>query len=303
MDSNNSLPDGLQDPSPLPPEDLVSNLLDLIRLEQLEVDLYRGPRTHEPWVRVFGGQVIAQALASACETVDKARLPHSLHTYFMRPGDPESPIVYQVFRDRDGFSFSFRRVVAIQRGKPILNLATSFHAEEEGLAHQFEMPDVPPPEDLENEMDFFNHFIDQIPEKKRRFLLRPRPIEFRFIDNELITRDKKPPHKSAWFRVVAPLPDNPSLQRCLLAYASDMSLLSVLLRPHGVHWVKDKMQEASLDHALWIHENPRMDDWLLYHQDSPWTGGSRGLARGLIFDRNGLLIASVAQEGLIRLLD
>ena len=283
------------------PQAMVDALVGLLDIEPIEVDLFRGARTHERWTRVFGGQVIGQALMAACRTVE-GRQPHSLHAYFLRAGDPGSPIVYQVSRDRDGGSFTSRRVVAIQHGQPILNLAASFHIAEPGMAHQFDMPAVPAPETLESERAIALRHLDQIREERRPLLSRPRPIEIRPVDPESrLSGTSRAPSQMHWFRAVAPLPDDQRLHRVLLAYASDMMLLSTTLLPHGIHWMKDPLQEASLDHALWIHEDVRLDDWLLYCLDSPWTGGARGLSRGLIYTRAGRLVASVAQEGLIRI--
>jgi acyl-CoA thioesterase-2 len=283
------------------PQALVDRLVALLALERIEEDLFRGGQAGDAMVRVFGGQVIGQALMAACRTVPADRPPHSLHAYFMRPGNPAAPIVYQVSRDRDGGSFTSRRVVAIQDGRPILNLAASFHIAEPGRSHQFGMPDVPAPETLPGEAETASRFIDQIPEARRGFLLRPRPIEFRPVVPELrYERSPQPPHQSYWFRTVAAVPEDQVLHRVLLAYASDMMLLSTSMLPHGLGWVRDEVQEASLDHALWIHEDVRVDDWLLYTQDSPWSGGARGLNRGLIYRRDGTLVASVAQEGMIR---
>ena len=291
----------LPEPSTETPAELVQRLVDLLDLEQIEVDLFRGARTSEPWVRVFGGQVIGQALIAACRTVAPDRSPHSLHAYFMRPGDPNLPIVYQVSRDRDGGSFTSRRVVAIQHGQPILNLAASFHQREQGLSHQFDMPDLPPPEALEDDREIALRHLDAIPEKRRALILRRRPISFRPVTvPPRYGGEKLAPHQAYWFRTVAPLPDDQALHRGMLAYASDMMLLGTCMLPHGLSWVRDDLQEASLDHALWIHDDVQLDDWLLYTQDSPWSGGGRGINRGLIFTRDGRLVASVAQEGLIR---
>ncbi|MBV9840559.1 MAG: acyl-CoA thioesterase II [Sphingomonadaceae bacterium] len=283
------------------PATLVSQLVELMNLEAIEVDLFRGPVTSEPWVRVFGGQVVGQALIAACRTVELPRLPHSLHAYFMRPGDPHQPIVYQVNRDRDGGSFSSRRVVAIQNGKPILNLAASFQVPEQGLEHHFAMPDVPPPEGLEDDRVIVERHKHLLSARRLPTVLRERPIAFRPTDPIARFGDEKlPPHRSYWFRAVAPLPDDQVLHRGLLAYASDMMLLGTAMRPHGLNWMSDMVQEASLDHAVWIHEDVTLDDWLLYVLDSPWSGQARGFNRGLIYTRAGRLVASVAQEGLIR---
>jgi acyl-CoA thioesterase-2 len=286
------------DPSPA---DLVARLVALLDLEEIDTDLYRGSRTGEFAVRVYGGQVIGQALMAACRTVGPERPAHSLHGYFIRPGNPDRPITYRVSRDRDGGSFSFRRVVAMQDGKPILNLAASFQTPEPGLAHQAEMPDVPPPEDLETEIAIARAHQHLIGADRRQMLLRPRPIEFRPIEPMArFEPTPRPPHQAHWLRTVAPLPDEPTLHRVLLAYASDMMLLGTAMLPHGLDWIGGEVVDASLDHALWIHEDLRIDDWLLYTQDSPWSGGGRGLNRGSIFTRDGRLVASVAQEGMIR---
>lgn len=290
--------------SPAPaPQELVRRLVDLLVLEPLEENLYRGHRTDEPWVRVFGGQVIGQALMAACQTVAPDRIPHSLHAYFIRPGDPSREIVYQVARDRDGGSFSVRRVVAIQNGKTILNLSASFQRAEEGFAHQDAMPlDVPPPEALESERSILLRNVHLIPPERRDHVLYHRPLEFRPVNPAHRVPDQAhPPHSAYWVKAVAPLPDDAQLHRVLLAYASDMVLLATSVLPHGVSWFTQGMQEASLDHALWIHAPFRLDEWLLYAMHSPWAGQGRGLNYGQIFTRDGRLVASVAQEGLIRL--
>ncbi len=290
-----------ESPGRTDPTELAARLVELLALECIDVDLFRGGRTLEPWTRVFGGQVIGQALMAACRTVDEDRLPHSLHAYFVRPGDPESPILYEVERDRDGRSFTSRRVVARQHGKPILNLAASFHIREPGLTHQVAMPDVPGPDGLANERQIIESIIDRIPEARRPLVLRDRPLEFRPIyPNALVSAAPSDPSQAYWFRVVAPLPDDQILHRVALAYASDMMLLATSMLPHDVHWLTGGIQEASLDHAIWMHDDVRVDDWLLYTQDSPWSGGARGMNRGLIFSRDGRLVATVMQEGLIR---
>ncbi len=283
-------------------QEQVDGLLRLMTLERLEVDLFRGPRTEEVWRRVYGGQVVAQALMAACHTIED-RMPHSLHAYFMRPGNPSLPIVYQVLRDRDGGSFSSRRVVAIQDGQKLLNMACSFHKAEPGLHHAVPMPPTQGPEDLPDFRAILARFADTLPAERQNFLDIGRPIEFRPVDGW----DRFPPERRDgperyWFRAVAPLPDHPVLHRVLLAYASDMVPLNATLRPHGVHFLHDPIQEASLDHAVWLHDDVRLDDWLLYVQESPWAGAARGFSRGMIFQRDGRLVASVAQEGLIRML-
>ena len=283
------------------PAELIERLVRLLDVETLDSDLFRGPLTHEPWQRVFGGQVVAQALMAACRTVPAERPPHSLHAYFMRPGDPGLPIIYQVFRDRDGGRFSSRRVVALQNGRPILNLAASFHEPEPGLAHQSAMPDVPPPEALRSEREVVADMIEQFPEWRRPMMLIPRALEFRPVAPGL--RYAQIPREAMqyyWFRAAAPLPNDALLHRVLLAYASDMMLISTSLLPPHIAWNMDQVQEASLDHAIWLHGDVRLDEWLLYAQDSPWAGQGRGMNRGLIFTRDGRLVASVAQEGLIR---
>jgi acyl-CoA thioesterase-2 len=297
--------DGQSQASPIrperPPEVLVARLVGLFDLEQIEINLYRGPRTHEKWTRIFGGQVIGQALMAACRTVD-GRQPHSLHAYFIRPGDPSIPVLYQVGCDRDGRSFTSRRVVAIPNNKPILNLAASFHKEEEGMSHQFGMPNVPGPEGLENDQTIAMRHLDEILPERRSIVFNGRPLEFRPIDSEGRMGSHLPKTEQAyWFRVVAPLPDDRTLHRVVLAYASDMLLLATAMLPHGINWLKHHVQEASLDHALWFHSDLHLDDWHLYCQDSPWSGDARGLARGLIYSRDGRLVASVVQEGLIRI--
>lgn len=288
-----------EDPTP---EELIEGLLAVTRLEQIDDNIFRGPRSHEPWLRVFGGQVVAQALLAACHTVKPERLPHSLHAYFLRPGDNKIPIVFQVERDRDGAAFSSRRVVALQHGKPILNLSASFQKAEPGYAHQHPMPDVPAPEGLEVDREIAARHLDIIPENRRGIMLRKAPIEFRPIGPAAPFAPKGPPTQSYWFRAVAPLPDDPVLHRVLIAYASDMNLIATSMIPHGISWMDAEVQEASLDHAVWLHEDVRVDDWLLFTQESPWSGHSRGMNRGAIYSRDGKLVATVAQEGLMRLL-
>lgn len=286
----------------IPPEKLVSRLVKLLDVEPLEADLYRGMRLPGGQGRVFGGQVIAQALMAASRTVAPDRAAHSLHAYFMRPGDEDLPIEYHVQRDYEGRSFTTRRVTATQAGKPILNLAASFQIAEEGLAHQSPMPDVPPPEDLLTDAEHLRQSGADAPAGIVRFLSRPRAIEMRPVTHRWpFSPVKRPPLQHSWFRAVAPVPDDPATQRAILAYASDMALLSTCTLPHGVNWMTAGLQGASLDHSLWIHEPFQLDDWLLYATDSPWAGHARGLNRGQIFSRDGRLVASTAQEGLIRL--
>jgi acyl-CoA thioesterase II len=283
------------------PEELVAGLTALLDVETLDTDLYRGARQPGGIGRVFGGQVIAQALQAAQRSVEDGKVAHSLHAYFMRPGDENYPILYRVVRDFEGRSFANRRVIAMQKGKPILNMAASFQLPAEGLHHQDAMPDVQPPEDLRSEAELREAIRDQIPEKFKRFFLRARPIEIRPVNpRNWFQPEPREPRQHSWFRVVAPLPDAPALHRAMLAYASDMTLLGTCMLPHGVSWMSGEVQTASLDHALWLHEPFRFDEWLLYATDSPWAGHARGFNRGSIYARDGRLVASVTQEGLIR---
>lgn len=287
--------------TPPTPEALVQGLRTLLDIETIDTDLHRGPRLPGGQGRVFGGQVIAQALVAAMRSIDSGKVAHSLHAYFMRPGDEQLPIVFRVVRDFEGRSFATRRIIAMQKGEPILNMAASFQTPEEGFGHQATMPDVQPPEDLLSERELAARERDIIPDHMAHFMLRPRAIEFRPIDpRPLADSEKRPPRSGCWFRAVAPVGDDPDLHRAMLAYASDMMLLGTSMRPHGVNWLNSNMQTASLDHALWLHESFRVDDWLLYVTDSPWAGHARGFNRGQIFSRDGRLVASVAQEGLIR---
>ncbi|MGB7404582.1 MAG: acyl-CoA thioesterase II [Pacificimonas sp.] len=279
--------------------EMVAELLDVLDLERIEENLFRGQNTADAEFRLFGGQVIAQALVAASRTVDDDRPPHSLHAYFMRPGAIDVPVVYQVERDRDGRSFSTRRVVAIQNGRPIFNMAVSFQVEEEGWEHQIEMPVVPNPEDLPPETEWRKSWSHMVPEKFRHRFTRERSIDFRRVD-PAPPGEIGPPEQQVWFRVSGDVPDDAAVHRCLLAYASDMTLLSTCQRPHGVKWFSGEAQVASLDHALWFHAPFRADEWMLYVQDSPRASGARGLNRGSIYSRDGILVASVAQEGLIR---
>lgn len=290
----------MDEPSPTP-AGLVAQLTSLLDVEQIDTDLYRGARQPGGVGRVFGGQVVAQALQAAQRSVEGEKAAHSLHAYFMRPGDENFPILYRVVRDFEGRSFSTLRVIAMQKGQPILNMAASFQQPAEGLHHQGAMPDVPPPESLRSERELRDEIRDQVPEKFRRFFLRARPIELRPTNPRSWLRpEPAEPVQHSWFRVVASLPDDPALHRAMLAYASDMTLLGTSMLPHGVSWMTGNVQTASLDHAIWLHEPFRFDEWLLYTADSPWAGHSRGFNRGRIYARNGRLVASVAQEGLIR---
>ncbi|MCW8836985.1 MAG: acyl-CoA thioesterase II [Rhodospirillales bacterium] len=275
-------------------------LLDLLDLERLEENLFRGQSPQDSWQRVFGGQVIGQALVAASRTVE-GREPHSLHAYFLRPGDPSVPIIYDVDRIRDGRSFATRRVVAIQHGRAIFTMAVSFQEAEVGMEHQDGLPDVAAPETLPSARDRRLAIADRIPGKFREWFVRERPIEVRPVDPlDLLDPKPAPPRQHVWMKAVADMPDDPVLHKCVLAYASDMSFLETCLAPHGVSWFSDDIQIASLDHAMWFHRPFRMDDWLLYDQDSPSSSAGRGLNRGNVFTRDGKLIASVAQEALIR---
>ena len=288
------------------PADLAAKLVDLLDVEEIDTDLYRGKRGDDGFGRVFGGQVLAQALQAAQRSVDDegslTKAAHSLHAYFMRPGAEEHPIVYRVVRDFDGKSFATRRVIATQKGVPILTLTCSLQRPEEGLAHQDEMPEVPPPETLKSDLEIRLETADRMPERFRANFTRPRMIESRPINpRSWFEPQKQEPRQANWFRVVAPVGDDPALHRAILTYASDMSLLGTATLPHGVNWMTHKLQTASLDHAVWLHEPFRTDDWLLYVCDSPWAGHARGFNRGRIFSRDGRLVASCTQEGLIRL--
>jgi acyl-CoA thioesterase-2 len=247
--------------------------------------------------------VIGQALVAASRTVE-GRDAHSLHAYFMRPGDPEAPIIYEVDRIRDGRSFTTRRVVAIQHGKAIFSMSASFQVAEEGMSHQSTMPEAPPPESLPSESDILNLYLKGAPAAARSYWLRERPIEIRPVDlRHYLGREELPPAQLVWVRATGPLPDDPAIHRCVLAYASDFTLLDTALFPHGRGVFDPDLQAASLDHALWFHRPFRADEWLLYAEDTPSASGGRGFTRGSLFSRDGTLVASVAQEGLIRIVD
>ncbi|MFQ5514907.1 MAG: acyl-CoA thioesterase II [Myxococcota bacterium] len=278
-------------------------LLELLDLEDLEVNIFRGrsPR-EEGRQRVFGGLVLAQALRAADRTVeDPERSVHSLHAYFLRPGDLEVPILYDVDRIRDGRSFSTRRVRAIQHGRAIFNMSASYHVVEPGIEHQFEMPDVPPPEELPGRLELAEEWGEKLPPGVRDWLRRERPIEERYAGPAYVFKaEKHPPQRAIWFRAAGPLPDDPATHRCVLAYASDLSLLDTATLPHGLTVFDGSLLLASLDHAMWFHRPFRADGWLLYAQDSPSASGARGFSRGSIYTREGILVASVSQEGLLR---
>ena len=275
-------------------------MLDVLNLEQLEVNLFRGRSPQDRWQRVFGGQVIGQALVAACRTVED-RPPHSLHCYFLIGGDPKVPIIYEVDRIRDGKSFTTRRVVAIQHGQAIFTLMVSFHLDEPGLEHQAPMPEVPPPEQLSSEAEIRAKVLPNMPEAVQRYYKSERPIELRPVEYKRYLGEKTENGFHVWIRATAKLPDDPAIHQCVLAYASDMSLLDTALAPHARSLFEKEFMGASLDHALWFHRPFRADEWLLYAQETPNMVGSRGFARGLIFRRDGALVASVAQEGLVRI--
>lgn len=278
----------------------VAELLSTLDLETLEVNLFRGRSPQTGWQRVFGGQVIGQALVAATRTVD-GRPAHSLHGYFMLPGDPSVPIVYEVDRIREGRSFLTRRVVAIQHGAAIFSMSASFHIEEEGFEHQIDMPATPRPDELPSEQALKAGLMPRMPQAIRSYFERERPIELRPVDPmRYIEGGPREPTQSFWIRATSPLPDDPAIHQCVLAYASDMTLLDASLAAHGQTVFSAEIQAASLDHALWFHRPFRADAWLLYTQDSPFAGGARGFARGRIYTEAGELVASVAQEGLIR---
>lgn len=281
--------------------DLAAWLVGVLNVEPVERDFFRGPATPDGKGRSFGGQVIGQALMAATGTVDPTRPVHSLHAYFIRPGDATAPVLYKVERDRDGGSFTTRRVVAIQNGAVILNLAASFHVSEPGFSHQDAMPDVPGPDAIETEEIQAERMADQLPEGYLRWLRSPRPVDFRPVEpRPPLNRSPRPPEQRVWMRVAGPLPDDPAVHRAALAYVSDYGLLGTSVIGHGKSFGDPDMQFASLDHAVWFHDDFRVDDWLLYVMDSPWSGGARGFNRGRIFTRDGRLVASVAQEGLVR---
>jgi acyl-CoA thioesterase-2 len=278
----------------------VEGLLETLDLETLEVNLFRGRSPQTGWQRVFGGQVIGQALVAACRTVE-GRTPHSLHAYFLLAGDPKVPIIYEVDRIRDGKSFTTRRVIAIQHGHAIFSMSASFHNDEGGMSHQAKMPDVPFPEDLPSEADVKKMVLPTMPEAVRRYYERERPIEMRPVETERYLGKKYDDGKfHVWIKTTGRLPDDPAIHQCVLAYASDLTLLDTSMVPHGRTLFEKEFMAASLDHAFWIHRPFRADDWLLYAQDTPNLSGARGFARGLIFTKDGTLVASVAQEGMVR---
>ncbi|MBS7325188.1 MAG: acyl-CoA thioesterase II [Thiopseudomonas sp.] len=281
---------------------LLDTLVSLLDMETLETHLFRGASQDLGFRQLFGGQVLGQALSAASKTVDAGRQAHSLHGYFLRAGDAGKPVIYQVEPVRDGATFSTRRVMAIQNGRPIFTCSASFHIREEGFSHQATIPDVPPPEQLVSDAELTPELSRLLNDEKRIKMLRDKPIETRPVQVlDPLHPQRSEPVKQVWFKASGTLPDCPALHRYLLAYTSDFSLLTTSLLPHGASIWQPQMQVASLDHAIWFHDEVRMDEWLLYSMDSPWSGGGRGFARGSIFSRDGRLVASVAQEGLTRI--
>ncbi|MEL6870348.1 MAG: acyl-CoA thioesterase II [Pseudomonadota bacterium] len=282
---------------------VLADLKSLLQLERIETNIFRGESRDIGSEQVFGGQVLGQALSAAGHTVE-GRHAHSLHAYFLRRGDMQAPIVFEVDRQRDGRSFSVRRVVAVQHGRPIFNMAASFQVAEDGLDHQAPMPDVPPPESLADARDIAKDYSDQLPSKMRRFITKDRPFEFRPVEPPTFTStEPRAAVKHVWVRAVDSLPDDDALHQSMLAYVSDYELLGTSALPHGLPYGHGRVQMASLDHALWFHRRARVDEWFLYVMDSPNAAGGRGLARGLMFDRAGRLFASTAQEGVVRVWD
>jgi acyl-CoA thioesterase-2 len=280
---------------------MLSDLLGVLQLERIELNVFRGESRDIGSPQVFGGQVLGQALVAATATVEPDRLVHSLHAYFLRAGDFNKRIVYEVDRSRDGGSFTSRRVVAIQDGQQIFHMSASFQTAEESLDHQTKMPDVPPPDSLKDIREWLSVIGDKIPDGMRKVMMRDRPFEFRPVNmDRFADKANRPTTMQQWFRAVGPVPEGEALHRSLLAYASDYYLLSACTIPHGILIEQAKMRVASIDHAMWFHRPMRVDDWLLYVVDSPSASGARGLARGSIFNQKGELVASTAQEGLFR---
>ncbi len=291
---------------PKTPEELVDGLVRLLTVTRTAEDAFTAPQQPGGVGRVFGGQVVAQALQAAQATAPEGYAAHSLHAYFLRGGKEGIDIAYETARDFDGRSFANRRVVAKQDGRPILNLTASFQRPEDGLAHDdYQMPEVAPPEDLRPDMEARRMMVeragDRMSEDQRALVLRPRPIEMRTVDRlHWMNSEPRPPQAHSWFRAVAALPEDAALHRAVIAYASDYTLLGTSALPHGLSWMRGELVGASLDHAIWFHRPARADEWLLYATDSPWSGSGRGFNRGRIFNRQGQLVASVAQEGMMR---
>lgn len=281
--------------------DVLRELLELLGLERIEQDLFRGQSQDLGWGNVFGGQVLGQALSAAEQTVPEDRFAHSMHGYFLRTGNAKKPIVYEVDRIRDGKSFTTRRVVAIQDGEAIFTMAASFQVSEPGFEHQAAMPPAPGPDGLLSEVELARASIDKIPKPLREQATCDRPIEIRPVDPyDPLAPEPREATRRVWYRATGTLPERNSVHQYLLAYASDFNLLGAAMQPHGLSWMQPGMQVASLDHAIWFHRPIRMDQWLLYVIDSPSAGGARGLSRGQFFTEDGVLVASTAQEGLMR---
>ena len=280
----------------------IQRLIALLDVEKRDENLFRGQSTNAGWNRVYGGQVVAQALMAASKTVDDGRLCHSLHSYFIRPGDPAHPIDYQVERDRDGASFTTRRIIALQKGRPIFNMAASFQTQESGLTHGSTAPQIPAAEDLPSEYELGMIHLDKVSDQQRKLWIeRDRPLEFRPIDpaNPFEPR-AQPPVVRYWVRANAPFSVTEPVMRALFAYGSDMTLLDTCMMPHAIAWHDKRLQVASLDHAIWFNATPDLNDWLLFDQDSPSAAGGRGLNRAIVYDRAGAVVANLMQEGLIR---
>jgi acyl-CoA thioesterase-2 len=278
---------------------VLDELVTLLALEQIELNLFRGQSQDLGWGTVYGGQVLGQALSAAVQTVPSERHVHSLHGYFLRPGAVDRPIIYEVDRSRDGGSFTTRRVVAIQNGEPIFTLAASFQIDEEGFVHQDAMPDAPAPESVPTQQELAAKYADKLPEFLRAQALAQRPFEMRPIEDASnpLKPEPRPPLRMFWLKATGELGDDPALHRYLLAYASDFAFLTTAMLPHAVSWLSPGMQVASLDHAMWFHQDVRVDEWLLHVVDSP---KAHGAGVGRVFTRDGRLMASTAQEGLIR---
>lgn len=285
-----------------PVNNVLDELLALLRLEKIEENIFRGDSQDLGFGNVFGGQVLGQALSAATQTVDSERSAHSLHAYFMRPGDPVKPVVYEVDCIRDGKSFTTRRVVAIQKGRAILSMSASFQVLEKGFDHQDPMPgNIPGPDGLLSEVEMARKISDRIPSSIRNKILCTKPIEIRPVNPvDPFNPQQESPDRYAWFKAIHEMTEEPAVHQYMLAYASDFGLVSTCMRPHGKTFWDPKMQVASLDHAIWFHRDFRMDDWLLYASHSPSASRARGLNHGHIFTRNGILVASTVQEGLIR---
>lgn len=280
---------------------VLEELVKLLSLERIEENLFRGQSQDLGWGTVYGGQVIGQALFAALHTVPKLRQVHSLHAYFLRPGDVSAPIVYDVDRSRDGTSFTTRRVKAIQHGRAIFDMSASFQSPEEGFEHQADMPAVPPPEEVPTDQERLRPFADKLPDFMRERALAERPIEIRTVgETDVFASAPQPPERAVWLKAMHRLPDEPALHQALLAYASDFSFITTALKPHAVTWLTPGMQVASLDHAVWFHAPLRIDEWLLHVMESPRASGARGLVRGRVYSRDGRLVATTSQEGLVR---